>query len=279
MNNCAVEATGAVAAADGDRAAVPRAVSDAVVPPSLPLSTAVVMSAADATGTVPSRRHTRNFRAASRQNPCPFCHHADWCRVFADGDWECMRTPNDHPCSSGGWMYWPGGRRPTDWCERIAALPAQPARPLVDVAVADCAYHVLLNRCPLSDGDRAGLHARGLTDAEIVGHFGTMCTDPLTRSRIVTVVADAIGCDPAGVVPGFVRERGQTDLVSTPGMFVVGFTADGLLGSIQIRVTNPGGVANTGISAPAMVPAALAPTGISSTSHGHSVLCPRSACC
>src|SRR4051794_6316175 len=103
----------------------------------------------------------RNWRPATPRNRCPYCDHPSWCRLFADGAWECMRTPNDTPCRSGGWMYWRGGRPPENWQDRLAAMPPQPPRPTVDADLAQRAYRALLDRCALSDDHHRALQKRG----------------------------------------------------------------------------------------------------------------------
>ncbi len=46
-----------------------------------------------------------SFTRVSKDQPCPICHKADWCRAFADGWVECMRVESDTPAKSGGWMH------------------------------------------------------------------------------------------------------------------------------------------------------------------------------
>ena len=46
-----------------------------------------------------------SFTRVSNSHPCPVCKKPDWCRVFADGWFECMRVQSDKPAKSGGWMH------------------------------------------------------------------------------------------------------------------------------------------------------------------------------
>ena len=197
------------------------------------------MSAAAYEMSVPSGSRLGPHRKHRKQDPCPVCGGTDsFCLTFADGGTICGRTPNDHPAGIG-YMHWPNGR-PDDWRERLAAMPTPPPRQQADIVLVDRAYRAILSCCPLSDDDRTGLYARGMTDAEIDGNFGTLPDDERTRRRIVAAVTEAIGCDPAGVVPGFIHKHGRTQLVPMSGLLVAGWTADGLLGSLQVRVDNPG---------------------------------------
>lgn len=197
------------------------------------------MSATASTTSAPTSSRLGPHRKHRKLDPCPVCGGTDsFCVSFNDGGTICGRTPNDHPAGIG-YMHWPNGR-PDDWRERLATMPPPAPRPQADVTLVDRAYRALLACCPLSGADRAGLCARGMTDTEIAGNFGTLPDDQHVRNRIVAAVTDAIGCDPAGVVPGFIHKDGRTQLVSMSGLLVAGWTADGLLGSLQVRVNNPG---------------------------------------
>jgi len=46
-----------------------------------------------------------SFIRVTKQNPCPICQHADWCRIFPDGYAECMRVASPTAAKSGGWMH------------------------------------------------------------------------------------------------------------------------------------------------------------------------------
>ena len=186
----------------------------------------------------PSPPFVRNFREFRRE-PCTVCDKTGWCRRFDDGAIECMRIESPTSCKSGGWLHWPNGQ-PHDWRERVAALPPRRERPALDRQTADVAYRTLFDHCPLSDEDRAGLHARGLSDTEIDGNFGTLPADAAARGRIVAAVTEAIAGDPAGVVPGFARKSGRATLVNIPGLLIAGRDGEGLLGSTQVRPNDPG---------------------------------------
>ncbi len=69
------------------------------------------------------------FHKVSRREPCPVCHKPDWCRTFPDGKIECMRTPNDRPTKSGGWMHDPDGDQAGDWRERPYTRPIPSPEP------------------------------------------------------------------------------------------------------------------------------------------------------
>lgn len=180
----------------------------------------------------------RNFREFRRE-PCPICTKVGWCRQFADGAIECMRVESSTVCKSGGWMHWPNGR-PHDWREQLAAIPPRETRPAVDVAASDQAYRALLARCPLSDDHRTHLLNRGLTAEEITRHgYATLPGDHFTRRRIAAAVEAALGWDPAGVVPGFIRRNGVLSLVNIPGILIpFPDECDRLVG-IQVRADDP----------------------------------------
>lgn len=180
-------------------------------------------------------RHTRNFREASLRQRCAVCDHLDWCRVFDDGAWECMRTPNDHPCRSGGWLYWPNGR-PDNWRERIATLPPRPPRPTADPDLMHRTSAELLALCPLSEAHRAGLHARGLSNEQADRHgYGSLPDDGGAQERIAQAVAQAIGCDPAGRVPGFIRRNSRLTLVNLPGLLIPVRNTRGHIVGVKVR--------------------------------------------
>jgi hypothetical protein len=177
---------------------------------------------------------SRNFREYRRE-PCPVCKHKGWCRRFNDGGIECMRTPNDYRCASGGWMHWPDGH-PDDWRERIATAHPHPSRPTVDAGLVDRAYTELLRLCPLSDADRVALAARGVNDEQATRHgYGSLPEDKSAHARIAQAVAEAVGCDPAGQVPGFVRRVGHLTLVNIPGLLVPVRDSQGRIVGMKVR--------------------------------------------
>jgi hypothetical protein len=139
-------------------------------------------------------------------------------------------------------MHWPDGR-PDDWRERIAALAARPmpaARPRVDSGQLGAAFRELLKHCPLSEVHRAYLRERGLTDEQIDRHgYGTLPVDRVTRSRIAAAVADALGWDPVGVAPGFIRKDGRPELVDLSGILIPFRSAQDVIGGLQVRLDNP----------------------------------------
>lgn len=184
---------------------------------------------------------TTAIHRVTRQHPCPICGKADWCNYLGTWGAHCMRVEqgSHKPANNGGWIHILEGHE-ADWREHLAAMPPPAPRPQMDLTLVNRAYRALLDCCPLSDDDRAGLYARGLTDAEIAGNFGTLPNDQHVRDRIVSAVTEAIGCDPFGVIPGFIHEQGRTQLVKMAGLLVAGWTADGLLGSFQVRVKHPG---------------------------------------
>jgi hypothetical protein len=59
-----------------------------------------------------------NFRRVNRDNPCPICHHTDWCAVAKDGSIAlCQRVESSRHWKEAGWLHrlvdapWRPGRR------------------------------------------------------------------------------------------------------------------------------------------------------------------------
>jgi hypothetical protein len=70
-----------------------------------------------------------NFTRVTKNQPCPICKKADWCRVFADGWVECMRVESGKPAKSGGWMH-----RLDDEPRRYAPPPPRWQPPTINAA-------------------------------------------------------------------------------------------------------------------------------------------------
>ena len=146
-----------------------------------------------------------------------------------------MRIESASPTRNNGWMHWPDGR-PDDWRERIAAVPPRLPRPTVDPELVDRAYTEFLRVCPISNANRAGLHARGLDDEQIARQsYGSLPEGEVAEERIAQEVAQAIGCDPAGRVPGFIRRNARLALVNIPGLLIPVRNAHGHIVGLKIR--------------------------------------------
>lgn len=76
-----------------------------------------------------------NWKRVTRANPCPICGKPDWCRTFADGWVECMRTESAKPARSGGWMH-RNGPAPAWICKQKP--PPPPRRVDMGAIWADC---------------------------------------------------------------------------------------------------------------------------------------------
>jgi len=47
-----------------------------------------------------------NWHNATRERPCPICHHTDWCTASDDGAVAvCRRVESPHPSKGGGWIH------------------------------------------------------------------------------------------------------------------------------------------------------------------------------
>jgi len=147
---------------------------------------------------------TAPFRRVSRSQPCPICEHADWCRTFPDGGIECMRIESATATRNDGWLHWTDGRRPADWQDRIAALPAPEPPRQYDPDLLDRVYRAALARMPLSERHRDDLRRKGFADAQIValGH-GTLPATARARQALAAAVQVDLGIDLVGTVPGF----------------------------------------------------------------------------
>ena len=185
---------------------------------------------------------SRQWRRVTPRERCPICQHPDWCRTFADGGVECMRISSATSTRNGGWLHWPHGR-PDDWQSRLAALPPPPPRPLVDRDLADRAYRALLARCPLTEADRARLHARGLTDDAIARHgYGTLPDDSGARQALAAHVQAAVGHRLAGAVPGFVETTGRLTIAATAGgLLIPTKDAQGRYAGVRLRLAQATG--------------------------------------
>lgn len=157
----------------------------------------------------------RNFRRATRHNPCPICGHTGWCRRFDDGAVECMWIESEIACRSGGWMHWPNGRPDDSWRDRLAlpnqAPPPRERAPL-DAAILDQVYGRLLSHCPLTSSHREALRARGLSDRQIaVRAYGSLPGPG--RSSIARSLLDEFGRAVMERAPGFFYRTDNRGLV------------------------------------------------------------------
>ena len=51
----------------------------------------------------------KNWHNATRERPCPVCHHTDWCTASDDGAVAvCHRVESGRPSKGGGWIHWLG---------------------------------------------------------------------------------------------------------------------------------------------------------------------------
>jgi hypothetical protein len=191
--------------------------------------------AANGSGLGPHRKH-------SRQYPCPICGGTtSYCLTFDDGATQCGRIPSDHPAGIG-YMHWPGGVRPTDWRERLAALPKPAPRPTLDAELMDRAYRALLAGCTLSEKHRADQQRRGLSDEQIARHgYASAPATQAQRQALAAAVAAEVGQPLAGQVPGFISKQRRLDLVCGDSELLIPIhDVQGRITGIRRRLDDPG---------------------------------------
>jgi DNA primase len=186
---------------------------------------------------------------------CPVCQHRDNCAVSAD--WRiafCRRVKSNRP-GRGGWIHilsasvFVTAGSP----HRTPPYPSQPIPDQTQTQPAsiehrDAIYCTLLRGgfLSLSTARRAGLHARGLGDGEIVRRGYCDTPTEAQGNEIAAALADygladygQTGYGLAGV-PGFYRQGGCWRMVKcAPGYFVPYRDEHGRIQAMQYRLDEP----------------------------------------
>lgn len=172
------------------------------------------------------------YARVSRRDPCPVCGKADWCRVFADGGVECMRTESPVTCSSGGWMHWPN----KDWRDQIKIFPEKTVvTEMIPESCLDHVYRKLLAQFPPNAKHATMLRDRGLESF----NYGSLPFDEFEREsaafQIANVLPNRLWLDRT---PGFYRTQmggNHWSIAGQPGLLIPIRNAKGYIVGMQIR--------------------------------------------
>jgi len=174
---------------------------------------------------------------------CPVCGSRDRCGVRSDPPAlvVCYRAPSSEHSADGGFIHRENGSHRFDVADAVAALPPTVERAQPDLL--DRAYRAMLEGLGLSQGDRARLLARGLSEAQVErGGYATL--EVAGRAALGRAIVNAVGEDAARGVPGYVvRERDGRSWPSVAGwagLLVPCRDEHGRILGLQIRRNEPG---------------------------------------
>jgi DNA primase len=181
------------------------------------------------------------FYNVSGARRCPACGGDSWCSVRRDGaNVACRRDTTGEPRTDrAGVDYWLHQLSLADHARYRDPGPA-PVRGIAraNAEVLDPAYHALLARLGLSQGHRADLHRRGLSEAEI-DRRGYRTLRLEGRARFARHLVDALGEDVAASIPGlYVAERDGRrgwSLAGSPGLVVPVRDVEGHVVALKVR--------------------------------------------
>lgn len=187
-------------------------------------------------GYLPSDR--RAWRDVSPAHRCPVCGSDSWCQTHrAEAVVLCKRVQSDHEKETrDGVPFWVH-RLDGDAWEPEALPPGSAAIARAEPRVLDAAYRALLGGLALSEGHRANLRARGLSDQRIDANgYRTLPVEG--RAALARRVVDAVG-DAARGVPGYrVAEgdgRAWASWGGAAGLLIPARDADGRVLALKIR--------------------------------------------
>lgn len=194
-------------------------------------------------GTGPtSRGGGADWNDVSPHRKCPVCGSGSWCQVSRDGSTVlCKRVASDREkVNREGvtfYVHSSDGSAPA-----APRVPSAPRRDRAPVEVCDRAYRAVLAELRLLDVDRAALLARGLSDEHIAANgYRTLTVEG--RSRLASVLINAVGEDAAGAVPGLVWKeegrRGWWSLAGAPGLVVPVRDLNGRIAALKVRRRDP----------------------------------------
>jgi hypothetical protein len=190
----------------------------------------------------------RLWHRVNKSNPCPVCHHTDWCAVTADGAMvRCQRVEQGAfktGTDKNGQTYYlhrQGGAAPRAAAEPFACGngPAQRAA----ASDLDAVYQALLARLVLSQSHREQLHKRGLPDAEIDGRMYRSL--PVQgRAHMARELGKRFGAETLLSVPGFVIKdkdgRKYITIAGAAGLLIPCRDAAGRIVALKVRRDDAG---------------------------------------
>lgn len=178
----------------------------------------------------------------SRRQPCPICHHTDWCYFNPDHSMVvCMRVEDGaiKETANGGWLHRIGeGRHPPPPTPRPVLSPASRLQ-------RHRVFKALIDELILSRRHGKQLLARGFSVEAIRRRRYRTLPEPRKASRasIARRVRRRSGAELEGV-PGFYLHEGRHgpfwSLHGPPGLLIPVIDADGYIAGFQIRADRPG---------------------------------------
>lgn len=190
----------------------------------------------------PSRGRGADWNNVSPHRRCPVCGGDSWCQVSRDGSAVlCKRVASDREkVNREGVTFYvhnPDGAAPA-----APRVPSAPRHDRAPVDVCDRAYRAVLAELRLNEGDRTGLHGRGLSDEDIATNgYRTLPVEG--RARLALVMVNAVGEDAAQAVPGFVWKtegnRGRWSLAGAAGLAIPVRDIEGRIVALKIRRRDP----------------------------------------
>ena len=183
------------------------------------------------------------WRTVTSREPCRICGKPDWCAISQDGNWSiCRRIETAdaiHRTDSSGADFYLYGSGTSD-SSSPPPLPSISPDPLrAPPEVLDEAYRTLLGKLELSAGHRKNLSDRGLS-GELIDQLGYRTMPTKRRKELGSWLADQIGTETAGTIPGLNLKTGPAggywSLGGDPGLIIPCQDVKGRIVALKVRL-------------------------------------------